>query len=45
MSCLKSATRDISFATRERLVQRYSEVFGIGAKWQAFFVEVDFQLV
>jgi len=31
-------------AIRERPVQRYSEVFRLGAKEQAFVVEVDFQL-
>jgi len=30
-------------ATRERPVQRYSEVFGFGAEGQGFVVEVDFQ--
>jgi len=29
---------------RDRPVQRYSEVFGIGAEGQGFVVEVDFQL-
>ena len=29
---------------REHPVQRYSEVFGLGAKGQGFVVEVDFQL-
>jgi len=29
---------------RERPVQRYSEVFGLGAEGQGFVVEVDFQL-
>jgi len=31
-------------AVRERPVQRYSEVFGLGAEGQGFVVEVDFQL-
>ena len=31
-------------AVRERPVQRYSEVFGLGAAGQVFVVEVDFQL-
>ena len=31
-------------AIRERRVQRYSEVFGLGAERQGFVVEVDFQL-
>jgi len=31
-------------AVRERRVQRYSEVFGLGAEGQGFVVEVDFQL-
>jgi len=31
-------------AVRERLVQRYSEVLGLGAEGQGFVVEVDFQL-
>ena len=31
-------------AIRERRVQRYSEVFGLGAEGQGFVVEVDFQL-
>ena len=31
-------------AIRERPVQRYSEVFGLGAEEQGFIVEVDFQL-
>jgi len=30
---------------RERSVQRYSEVVGIGAKVQGFVVEVDFLLM
>ena len=29
---------------RERPVQHYSEVFGLGAEGQGFAVEVDFQL-
>ena len=29
---------------RKRSVQRYSEVFGLGAEGQGFVVEVDFQL-
>ena len=48
-SRLSSATRDASFlrsdkvsAVRERPVQRYSEVFGLGAERQCFVVEVDF---
>jgi len=31
-------------AVRERPVQRYSEVFGLGAEGQGFVVVVDFQL-
>ena len=31
-------------AIRERPVQRYSEVFGLGAEGQGFVVEADFQL-
>jgi len=31
-------------AVRERPVQRYSEVFGLGAEGQGFVVKVDFQL-
>ena len=31
-------------AVSARPVQRYSEVFGLGAEGQAFVVEVDFQL-
>jgi len=31
-------------AIHERLVQRYSEEFGLGAEGQGFVVEVDFQL-
>ena len=31
-------------AVRERPVQRYSEVYGLGAEGQVFVVEVDFQL-
>ena len=31
-------------ATRERSVQRYSEVFGLGTEEQGFVVVVDFQL-
>ena len=31
-------------AVRERPVQRYSEVFELGAEGQGFVVEVDFQL-
>ena len=31
-------------AIRERPVQRYSEVFGLGADGQGFVDEVDFQL-
>ena len=31
-------------AVREQPVQRYSEVFGLGAEGQGFVVEVDFQL-
>jgi len=31
-------------AVRERPVQRYSEIFGIGAEGQGFVVEVDIQL-
>jgi len=31
-------------AIRERPVQRYSEVFGLGAEGQGFIVEVDFHL-
>ena len=31
-------------AVRERLVQRYSEVLGLGAEGQGFVVEVVFQL-
>ena len=30
--------------TRDRPVQRYSEVFGFGAEGQSFVVEVDFKL-
>jgi len=52
-SRLKSATRDVSFlrigsrpwlevsATRERHVQRYSEVFRLGAEGQGFVVVVE----
>ena len=29
---------------REQPVQRYSEVFGLGAEGQGFVAEVDFQL-
>ena len=29
---------------RERRVQRYPEIFGLGAEGQGFVVEVDFQL-
>ena len=32
-------------AIQERPVQRYSEVFGLGAEGQGFVVEVDFQLM
>ena len=32
-------------AIRERPVQRYSEVFGLGAEERGFVVEVDFQLI
>jgi len=31
-------------AVRKRPVQRYSEVFGLGAEGQDFVVEVEFQL-
>jgi len=31
-------------AVRERPVQRYSEIFGLGAEGEGFVVEVDFQL-
>ena len=31
-------------AIRERPFQRYFEVFGLGAEWQGFVVEVDFQV-
>ena len=31
-------------AVRERPVQRYYEIFGLGAEGQGFVVEVDFQL-
>ena len=31
-------------AIRERPIQRYSEVFGLGAEGHGFVVEVDFQL-
>ena len=31
-------------AVRERPVQRYSEVFGLGAEGHDFVVEVDFKL-
>ena len=31
-------------AVRERLVQRYSDVFRLGAERQGFLVKVDFQL-
>ena len=48
---LRSATRDVSFlqvtqvlAIREQPVQRYSEVFGLGAEGQDFTVVVDFHL-
>jgi len=50
VSRLRSATRDVSFLrrevseTRERPVQRYAEVFGLGAERQGFVVEVDFKL-
>jgi len=32
-------------AVCERPVQRYSEVFGLGAEGQGFVIEVDFQLM
>ena len=32
-------------AIRERPVQRYSEIFGLGAEGQGFVVEVDFHLM
>jgi len=45
-SRLSSATCDVSkvSAVRERPVQCYSEVFGLGAEGQGFVVEVDFHL-
>jgi len=41
MSAFCEVTRDVG-DTCERPVQRYSEVFGHGAKGQSFAVEVDF---
>jgi len=51
-SCHRSATRDVSFSQsevrcqkiRKQPVQRYSEVFELGAKGQGFVIEVDFHL-
>ena len=41
---LGSEQKDRVSAIRERHVQRYSEVFGLGAEGQGFVVDVDFQL-